>query len=170
MYVTAQEEYGLRCMLQLARAQIASDGKDSYLSAVEIARAEGISVPYANKLMHIAKKAGIVRSLRGLKGGYQLNRDANQLTVLEALKAMNGFILIPGLCDCYQGHNDECVHYRDSCSIRSVWAVLAEHIGGVLSEATLAELATNKELFMANRMRLKFQKQVSHLTEAHAHV
>ncbi|HYY57081.1 MAG TPA: Rrf2 family transcriptional regulator, partial [Pyrinomonadaceae bacterium] len=63
MKVSAQEEYGLRCLLQLAQA--ASRGES--LTLAQIAEREGISVANAGKLLWILNKAGLVQSLRGTK-------------------------------------------------------------------------------------------------------
>ncbi len=68
MKISAQEEYGLRCLLQLARAESVGES----LTLAQIARLEGISVANAGKLMWILTKAGLVQSQRGTKGGYSL--------------------------------------------------------------------------------------------------
>ena len=67
MKITAQEEYGLRCILQLA-----SMPAEEPLAGSEIARREGLSYPYVEKLLWTLKKAGLTRSHRGVKGGYVL--------------------------------------------------------------------------------------------------
>ena len=68
MKLSAQEEYGLRCLLQMA-----SRGNEASLSIPEISRAEGLSVPNVAKLMRLLRIAGFVKSVRGQSGGY--NRD-----------------------------------------------------------------------------------------------
>ncbi|HXV65043.1 MAG TPA: Rrf2 family transcriptional regulator, partial [Vicinamibacteria bacterium] len=61
MKVTAQEEYGIRCLLQLARS--AKEAKP--ITVREVAAQEGISVAYAEKLLHRLAKAGLAESVRG---------------------------------------------------------------------------------------------------------
>ena len=73
MKVSAQEEYGLRCLLQLAPL-----GEGEYLTLTQIAEREGISVANAGKLLWILNKAGLVSSIRGTKGGYRLARAASE--------------------------------------------------------------------------------------------
>jgi len=72
MKISAQEEFGLRCLLQLARAETHRES----LTLGQIAVLEGISVANAGKLMWILNKAGLVQSQRGTKGGYRLSRPA----------------------------------------------------------------------------------------------
>ncbi|MGH9897327.1 MAG: Rrf2 family transcriptional regulator, partial [Pyrinomonadaceae bacterium] len=74
MKVSSQEEYGLRCLLQLAGLR----GKD-FLTLAQIAQREGLSVSNAGKLLWILNKAGLVQSIRGTKGGYQLARPASEI-------------------------------------------------------------------------------------------
>ena len=67
MKVTAQEEYGLRCMMQAATSE-----PDRPVSAAHIASHEGLSVPYVGKLLNLLREAGLVESLRGRSGGYYI--------------------------------------------------------------------------------------------------
>ena len=136
------------------------------MTCSEIAAKEGISVPYAAKLMNILKRAGLVISVRGEKGGYQLGRDATEITVFQILQALGGSFYDEQFCECFSGERDQCVHYDTSCSLRSVWSVLAEHIQGVLEATTLAELAGKGESIMGTMMRLRFGEQALHMRKA----
>src|SRR5215472_8505783 len=82
---SAQEEYGLRCLLRLAR-----EGELGSLTITEISLAEGISSHYVAKLMRILRRGGFVKSARGQAGGYTLSRGADQIVVGEALAALGG--------------------------------------------------------------------------------
>ena len=70
MKVTAQEEYGLRCILQLARHH----GGEPLLSRT-IAEREGISIDYVRKLLMCLRRGELVESVRGLRGGYVLTQS-----------------------------------------------------------------------------------------------
>ncbi|HUL79346.1 MAG TPA: Rrf2 family transcriptional regulator, partial [Vicinamibacteria bacterium] len=74
MKLSSQEEYGLRCLLQLARA-----GGGASLTIAEMSEREGISAPNVAKIMRILRRAGLVKSTRGKAGGYALARPAAQL-------------------------------------------------------------------------------------------
>lgn len=152
MRITSQEEYGLRCALQLA-----AKGKDRLLTSGEIAEEEGISVPYVNKLLNILKHAGIVETIRGNRGGYRLSRDPSQINLADVLKALDSPLFGQGFCEKFTGLKKECVHVNGSCCIRSVWSVLAEQIEGVLSQTTLEEIGQQREGVMTMCLRIKEQ-------------
>jgi Rrf2 family protein len=134
MKVSAQEEYGLRCLLQLAQA--AQRGESLTLS--QIAEREGISVANAGKLLWILNKAGLVQSLRGTKGGYYLARPASEIHLSEIIRVLDADE-VEAHCKSYTGVMDVCVHTTD-CGIRSVIVNLHEVVQKALSEITLAQL------------------------------
>lgn len=147
MKVTAQEEYGFRCILKIAQAE-----PNRHLPCAEIARAERISVPYAAKLLNILRRAGLVESSSGVKGGYRLGRDPQEITVLEILKVLDGDLLVSDFadfCKCFTGLQEQCVHYKDSCGIRSVWSTISTHIENALGRVTLGELVAHGESAMS---------------------
>ena len=134
MKVSAQEEYGLRCLLQLALAS----QKGESLTLSQIAEREGISVANAGKLLWILNKAGLVQSLRGTKGGYNLARPASEIHLSEIIRVLDDDE-VEGHCKSYTGVLDVCVHTSD-CGIRSVIVNLHEIVQKALSEITLAQL------------------------------
>src|SRR5438128_7419927 len=73
MKISAQEEYGLRCLLRLAKAESGA------ATLPEVATAEGLSVPYVAKLMAVLRNAGILGSVRGRSGGYKLAKPAEEI-------------------------------------------------------------------------------------------
>lgn len=133
MKVSAQEEYGLRCLLQLARL-----GPGQYLTLAQIAEREGITVAHAGKLLWILNKAGLVRSLRGTKGGYMLARPASEIRLSEIIKVLDKDGL-ENHCRSYAGTLDACIHTGD-CGIRPVIVSLHEIVERALSGITLAQL------------------------------
>ena len=132
MKISAQEEYGLRCLLQLARA----DTRSESLTLAEISRREGISVANAGKLMWILSKAGLVQSQRGIKGGYHLARPASDIHLNEVIRVLDGKPA-ESHCKSYAGILDACVHTGD-CGIRPVILELHQIVADALSEITLA--------------------------------
>jgi Rrf2 family transcriptional regulator, iron-sulfur cluster assembly transcription factor len=138
MKVSAQEEYGLRCLLQLARL-----AEGHYLTLNEMAKLEGISVANAGKLLWLLSKAGLVRSIRGTKGGYQLARPAKEIRLSEVIKILDEEGL-QGHCNSYTGLLDACIHTGD-CGIRPVIVSLHEIVNNALSGITLAHLIGNEE-------------------------
>ncbi len=133
MKISAQEEYGLRCLLQLAGLQ----GNES-LTLPQIAEREGISVANAGKLMWLLNKAGFVLATRGTKGGYSLARPAGEIRLSEVIKVLDADVLNKH-CESYTGVLDSCVHKGD-CGIRPVIVGLHEIVENALSQITLAQL------------------------------
>ena len=141
MKVSAQEEYGLRCILHLARGQ----GKVS-VPITEIAEKEGVSVPYVAKLMGLLRKGGLVVSARGRQGGYLLARAPDQVTVGQVLKVLDEPLYDAGFCDKHHGQPDVCVRMSD-CSIRAVWVSVERAVGQVTDHITLADLLRGEKNF-----------------------
>jgi len=133
MKISAQEEYGLRCLVQLATLP----SGDS-LTLPQIAEREGISTANAGKLMWLLNKAGFVNSTRGTKGGYYLSRPAGEIRLNEIIKVLDEEVL-SAHCDSFTGVMEKCVHTGD-CGIRPVIVGLHEIVENALSKITLAQL------------------------------
>ncbi len=133
MKISSQEEYGLRCLVQLANLR---DGES--LTLPQIAEREGISAANAGKLMWLLNKAGFVHSTRGTKGGYFLSRPAEDIRLSEIIKVLDEDVMNKH-CDSYTGVLDSCVHNGD-CGIRPVIVGLHEIVENALSRITLAQL------------------------------
>lgn len=150
MNISAQEEYGIRCMLQLA-----TKNESGTLSAVDIGKREGISVAYANKLLYILRRAGLVQSVRGAKGGFQLVRPPDEITLADIMQALQSLVFELDICSCFPGNRKVCVHYSKSCSIRAVWHVMMGEARSLLSKTTLKELSETTETGVAAKLRAK---------------
>jgi Rrf2 family transcriptional regulator, iron-sulfur cluster assembly transcription factor len=133
MKISAQEEYGLRCLVQLANLR-----ENESLTLPQIAEREGVSVANAGKLMWLLNKAGFVNATRGTKGGYSLARNASEIYLNEVIKVLEQDE-IDNHCEGYTGILDSCVHKGD-CGIRSVVLGLHEVVQHALSQITLAQL------------------------------
>jgi Rrf2 family protein len=167
--LTSQEEYGLRCLLALARAHDethrthpveldpilsgpeSSSGVES-LTVGQIAEREGISTEYAGKLMGVLVRAGLVESERGRYGGYRLRRPPQEITVAAVLTALGGKLYDSETCDRFAGDHSLCVHTQ-GCTIRSVWSGLQEIIDQVLTRTTLRDLIQHNARGMMERIR-----------------
>lgn len=137
MKISAQEEYGLRCLVQLANLRVGES-----LTLPQIAEREGISTANAGKLMWLLNKAGFVQSTRGTKGGYLLARPAGEIYLNEIIKVLDADV-VDKHCESYTGVLDSCVHKGD-CGIRPVIVGLHEIVENALSRITLAHLIGNE--------------------------
>lgn len=95
MRILAIEEYGLRCLLQ-----VAFHPGPGPMAASEIARREGLGPEYVGRIMGALRAGGLVVSTRGASGGYRLARPANEIGVWEALEVLGGEFFPEGFCDC----------------------------------------------------------------------
>ena len=138
MKLSSQEEYGLRCLLQIARA-----GEGASLTIAEVSEREGISAPNVAKLMRLLRRADLVHSIRGMAGGYSLSRPASEVQVLEVVNVLGGRLFDADFCDRHAGLEVECLNNSD-CSIRPVLRHLQAAVDRVLGEFTLQSLLSNE--------------------------
>ena len=138
MKITSQEEYGLRCLLQLARVP-----QHQVMSVKEVALKEGLSHAYVEKLLRILSRAGLVHSVRGIKGGYGLNRPAAAIALGEVMRALGTVETTNHICQHFTGNQRVCVHFSD-CGLRSVWSGLTTYIQNFLDRTTLDSLLENE--------------------------
>ena len=141
MKITAQEEYGLRCLLQVARLTI----KDELASLEDIARNEHITTDYAAKLLTILRRANLIESVRGKSGGYRLKQSPEKIYLDEVIKNLSGELFETTSCNQFPGNDSKCVHIS-CCSIRSVWFSISHILFNLLSQITLKDLLGNEDL------------------------
>lgn len=134
MKLSAQEEYGLRLLLQLGR-----QGDGASLTLPELSRLEGISQPNTAKLMRLLRTGGFVRAARGQAGGYSLSRPCGEITVGQVLDVLGGRLFDADFCGRHSGVGSNCAHLGD-CSIRPVLRRLQDVVDDVMGRMTLKDL------------------------------
>jgi Rrf2 family protein len=139
MKVSAQEEYGLRCLMQMAR-----NGAEASLSIPEISRAEGLSAPNVAKLMRVLRLGGLVSSVRGQEGGYVLARPPESITLDQVLEVLGEPLFGTRFCEQHTGAERTCAHRRD-CSMRPVWISIQRRVNDVLARTSLRDLLRDEE-------------------------
>ena len=139
MKLSAQEEYGLRCLLHMARLE-----QGGSLSIPEISKAEGLSIPNVAKLMRLLRIGGLVLSVRGQAGGYTLARPADQIQVGSVLDVLGGRFFSVKFCQRHAGREETCTHLSD-CAMRVLWTTVQEVLDGVLTRVTLKDLLCNEQ-------------------------
>jgi Rrf2 family protein len=151
MKFSAQEEYGLRCLIQIARLE-----SDDSMTILEISRREGLTQTHVAKLMMILRKGGFIKSTRGQTGGYTLARSATEIVLGDVLTALGGKLYDAEFCVKHSGYNSICTHDIDCC-VRSVWQVVQTAVDNVVYKITLADLmgqtksGSNVQLFSEPR-------------------
>lgn len=132
--MTATEEYGLRCLLVLAGGSPAQQ-----MSIADIADREGISVPYASKLLSMLRRGKLVNAERGRNGGFSLAREASKISLYEVVLVLGGPLLDPDHCSKRAGQLAQCVH-EGNCSVHDILGGLAGYVAKFLSETTLQDV------------------------------
>jgi Rrf2 family transcriptional regulator, cysteine metabolism repressor len=131
MKLSTRGRYGLRVMTELA----ARYGQGPVLVEA-IAAEQGISASYIHVLMGSLRSTGLVRSVRGRRGGYELARGPEAISALDVVQALEGSC---APVDCV---TDRSVCPRQgSCPTREIWSELAKAIEGVLGRHSLSSLA-----------------------------
>lgn len=140
MKLTAREEYGLRCLLQLARYA----GRAAPVTVRSVAESEGISAAYAEKLLRELSQARLAESIRGIHGGYRMARRPEDVTLGEVIRALGGFLTPVNLCGRFTGDRERCVH-TDDCGVRPVWISVSAQIERFLDQLKLSTLLESEQ-------------------------
>lgn len=133
MKLSTKGRYGLRAAVALAMY-----AKDEPVSISTIAAREELSESYLEQLFAKLKKAGLVHSIRGTNGGYQLSRPAEDISVGDVLRALEGNMVI---VDCPDSES-QCAKYG-SCVTKYVWKRINNSINDTMDAITLEELVLN---------------------------
>lgn len=132
MKLTTHGEYGVLAMYDLAM----NYGMGP-VALNAIAARQGISEHYLEQLMRPLRKAGLVRSVRGAQGGYELARAPAEISVGDILREVEGPL---STLDCLT--NSAACQRSAKCAARSVWELLDRKINDVLDSTTLHHLCT----------------------------
>lgn len=131
MKISARGRYALRFMVDLAEHD---EGK--YIALKEISKRQEISIKYLEQIVVLLSKAGYVKSVRGSQGGYRLAKSADQYTVGEILRLIEG-PLAPVAC--LEDEHNQCER-RGSCSTIKFWEGLYQVVNQYVDSVTLESL------------------------------
>ncbi|MFZ1676581.1 MAG: Rrf2 family transcriptional regulator [Saprospiraceae bacterium] len=134
MKISATDEYGLRILLQIARAH-AEEG----LNLSQISELENISQAYAAKITRSLRMAGFIQSMRGHKGGYILAMSPKDIRINQVLKSLGGAIYSDKFCGKHSGNLSLCTNSVD-CSLRSLWTIVQLNMDNLLDQISIYDL------------------------------
>jgi Rrf2 family iron-sulfur cluster assembly transcriptional regulator len=157
MKITAPEEYGVRCLLRLARV-------DDSLTIEQIADAEHLSFAYAAKLLRLLRLAGLITHRRH-EGGYVLSRPAAEIRLGEVMRALGEPLFEdPAYCERHSSPDTDgaCVH-SEGCTLRLIWQTLEQWMRRFLDRITLADLLQSQEQ-TAERLHAHLQSETVELS------
>jgi Rrf2 family protein len=150
MMFSTKAEYGVRVMVALARrAGAAEEGLDPVVPLAEIAEHDGLPLAYLEHLVARLRKAGLVDSRRGSRGGYLLARPATEITMAEVVEALEGSIAPIECISLGADGSVKCsremtgTHPPHVCPTKLLWARVRGSIVSTLRETTLADLVAS---------------------------
>jgi len=143
MKFSSQEEFGLRCLLRVAK-----EGGEKGLTIPEISKAEGISTHNTAKILRALRLGGFLESSRGQLGGYSLSRPADEILVANILGFLGGKLFDEKFCSNHSGEQKICTNSID-CSIRSLWQMLQNAVDGIIKNITLKDLISTEDVLIS---------------------
>jgi Rrf2 family protein len=127
--ITAKADYAVRAAIELAAA-------GDMLTAEQIAHATGIPHNFLENILRDLRRAGLVESRRGQAGGYLLGRPADEISLADVIRAVEGPLAN------VRGHSPDTLAYDGSAArLRDVWVALRAGVRSVLERVTLADVA-----------------------------
>ena len=133
MRITTWAEYGVICALHLARRTA-----EGPVTGRDVAARERLPGDYVEQILLRLRRAGIVESTRGAKGGYALARPAQEITLRQIITAAE-LVTFDLHCETHPIDAERCAQSCD-CSIRPVWMMLQKKIDEVLDSVHLSDL------------------------------
>ncbi len=149
MWLSTKARYGLKAVVDLA------DGYgEGPLSLAKLSALQGVSESYLEQLLRQLKKAGLVRSTRGVNGGYLLTRKPDALSVEEVIEALEGSTAV---VDCVDASGGVCPE-ACTCSARPLFLKLQQRITAVLANTSIQELLADH---LEQKRRIEDAKGIS---------
>lgn len=131
MKINTKIRYGLRMLIAIAQAE-------RLVNTTELGNSMLVSPKYLRKLAGPLEKAGLIKSVQGIYGGYELNKKPEDITLRMLMDAFNERV---SLADCLLGKKCEL---KDSCLARQVWEMLEKTIEKRFLPISLRDILQNK--------------------------
>lgn len=128
MEITRETDYAIRCVLHL------SEKPDEIIMVDEIAKARAIPKSFLSKILQKLAKANIVKSYRGVKGGFQLARKPDDISIYDVIEAIEGPIAM-NVCAI---DKKQC-GLSNKCTIHPIWVELRRHVEEVLKNKKFSQ-------------------------------
>jgi Rrf2 family protein len=129
--VSAKADYALRACVELAAVET-----DGAVKGERIAQAQEVPLKFLENILGDLRHAGLVRSQRGVEGGYWLARPAEEITLADVIRAVEGPLAN------VRGVRPEAIEYSGSAApLRDVWVAVRASLRSVLEEVTVADVA-----------------------------
>lgn len=131
MRISAKADYALRACIELAAAE-----GEGHIKGERISQAQEIPLKFLENILGDLRQAGLVRSQRGMEGGYWLAKPAEEISLAEVIRAVDGPLAN------VRGVRPESLEYAGSSEpLRDVWIAVRASLRSVLEAVTLADVA-----------------------------
>jgi len=135
MRLTTRGNYAIAALLDMA-----INTRNSHISLKETATHLCVSENYLRQLFMQLSHVGIVKSVRGVSGGYYINKDTREITLLNIVQAVEGEIIV---VPCLESNNDTACKRVTECSARPIWKLLNTSIISCLDNITLESMVNS---------------------------
>jgi Rrf2 family protein len=134
MRISAKVDYAVRAVVELAAAD-----DEKPVKAERLATAQGIPLNFLENILGELRHAGVVRSHRGAEGGFRLARPAEELTVADVIRAVEG-----PLASVRGGPPEDASYDGAATSLPRVWIAVRANLRRVVEHVTIADIANSK--------------------------
>jgi len=134
MKISTKIRYGARAMLELA-----SHYGEGPIELKEIAKRENISLKYLEQVINPLRAAGLVKSIRGSKGGYSLAKPPSEICLYDVVETLDGPL---NLLECLR--DSKVCQKVPSCVTRDIWQEVSEAISKIFYSVTLEDMVNRK--------------------------
>jgi len=139
MLISSKSEYGLRALMDIAVNETGAP-----VSRAGISQRQHIPLPYLTQVLRTLVNGGLLKSNRGPSGGYTLNREPQDISVLDVVTLLQGPVL-PAGCAGAGGATGEC-EQLEGCGLVGVWSELKSSSENVLGQTTLWDIISRKQV------------------------
>src|SRR3989339_949945 len=115
-------------------------GGEKLMTASGISDKSGLPEPTVAKILKLLAKGGFIASSRGVKGGYTLEKEPENISIASVITALDGEIALTG---CVQGKNEDC-RLQGFCSLQGCWDHLNNAVRQALEQEKLSDLISRK--------------------------
>ena len=145
--LSTKGEYGVRAMFEIAKSH------PKPLTIKEISEKQNLSIPYLEQILNKLRKAALIESKKGPGGGYILNKNPEDISILEILKELEGPIALTSCLNPSEG----CVRVN-RCVTHLLWKTLGQQISELLNTVTLKNLLALDYYGISQRKALNSKK------------
>jgi Rrf2 family protein len=141
--ITFKGDYAIKSLVFLAAKYL--DDTERYFQIPEIAKAQDIPVKFLEQIFLLLRKAGYLKSHRGMKGGFALNKDPGRVTLGEIIRLIEGPI---SPIACVSTSAFQKCDFQERCVLRPLWAQVREAVGGIVDNVTFHDLVRRENALL----------------------